>query len=249
MILKKKWGWHLYMSVNEQFVRQLSAIGEEGIERLAASRVIVFGVGGVGGFAVEALCRAGVGQIDIVDGDRISVSNINRQLIALHSTVGRSKVEVMRERMLDINPNVIVNTFDMFYLPENADSIDLSLYDHVIDAVDTVSAKLEVIERASRANVCIISAMGAGNKLDPTRFEVTDIYKTSVCPLARTMRRELKARGIKKLRVVYSKEEPCACIGIDPKTNKPIPSSMSFVPSVMGLILAGEVIKQICGLQ
>lgn len=237
------------MSVNEQFVRQLSAIGEEGIERLCASRVIVFGVGGVGGFAVEALCRAGVGQIDIVDGDRISVSNINRQLIALHSTVGRSKVEVMRERMLDINPDVVVNTFDMFYLPENADSIDLSAYDYVIDAVDTVSAKLEIIERASRANVGIISAMGAGNKLDPTRFEVSDIYKTSVCPLARTMRRELKARGIKKLPVVYSSEEPCDCIGIDPKTGKPIPSSMSFVPSVMGLIIAGEVIKHICGLQ
>ena len=234
------------MSINEQFVRGVSILKEEGIERLQNSKVIVFGVGGVGGFAAEALCRAGVGQIDIVDGDCVSLSNINRQIIATHSTVGRPKVDVLRERMLDINPDVKVNTYHKFYMPENADEIDLSIYDFIVDAVDTVSAKLEIIVRADKVGVPVISAMGAGNKLDPTRFEVADINKTSVCPLARIMRRELKARGIKKLLVVYSKEEPSQHIGIDEVTGKPIPSSLSFVPSVMGLIMAGEVIKRIC---
>ena len=182
------------MSVNEQFVRGVSILKEEGIERLLQSKVIVFGVGGVGGFAAEALCRAGVGQIDIVDGDCVSLSNINRQIIATHSTVGRPKVDVLRERMLDINPDVKVNTYHKFYMPENADEIDLSIYDFIVDAVDTVSAKLEIIVRADKAQVPVISAMGAGNKLDPTRFEVADINKTSVCPLARIMRRELKGK-------------------------------------------------------
>lgn len=234
------------MSVNEQFVRGVSILKEQGIEKLMASKVIIFGVGGVGGYAAEALCRAGVGQIDIVDGDCVAISNINRQIIATHSTIGRLKVEVARERMLDINPNIKVECYNKFYLPENAEEIDLSSYDYIVDAIDTVSAKLELIVRADKAGVPVISAMGAGNKLDPTLFEVADIYKTSVCPLARIMRKELKARGIKKLKVVYSKEKPSEHIGIDPESKKPIPSSLSFVPSVMGLIMAGEVIKSIC---
>lgn len=230
------------MSVNEQFIRGVGVLGEDGIDKLNNSKVIVFGVGGVGGFCAEALCRSGVGRIDIVDGDVVSVSNINRQIIALHSTVGKSKVEVLRDRLLDINPRCCVKPYELFYLSENADEIDLSQYDYVIDAVDTVSAKLEIITRAKAAGVPVISAMGAGNKLDPTRFEVSDIYKTSVCPLSRIMRRELKSRGVKELKVVYSKEEPRQNMGIDPESGKPIPSSLSFVPSVMGLIIAGEVV-------
>ena len=224
-------------------------LGEDGIEKLHNARVIVFGVGGVGGFCAEALCRIGVGNIDIVDGDVVSVSNLNRQIIALHSTVGKSKVEVLRERLLDINPNCKVEAINLFYLPENADKIDLSQYDYIIDAVDTVSAKLEIICRADALNIPIISAMGAGNKLDPTKFEVADISKTSVCPLCRIIRRELKTRGVKRLKVVYSKEEPRQNMGIDPESKKPIPSSLSFVPSVMGLIMAGEIVKDITGVK
>lgn len=237
------------MSVREQFIRGVGVLGEDGIEKLNNSRVIVFGVGGVGGFCAEALCRAGVGQIDIVDGDVVSVSNLNRQIIALHSTVGMPKVEVLRERLLDINPECKVSAHKLFYLPENADEIDLSKYDYVIDAVDTVSAKLEIICRAKALDISIISAMGAGNKLDPTRFEVSDINKTSVCPLSRIIRRELKVRGVRDLKVVYSKEEPRQNMGIDNESKKPIPSSLAFVPSVMGLIMAGEVISDITGVK
>lgn len=237
------------MSVKEQFIRGVGVLGEDGILKLNNSRVIVFGVGGVGGFCAEALCRAGVGQIDLVDGDVVSVSNLNRQIIALHSTVGMPKVEVLRDRLMDINPECKVSARKLFYLPENADEIDLSQYDYIVDAVDTVSAKLEIICRAKALDVPIISAMGAGNKLDPTRFEVSDIYKTSVCPLSRIIRRELKARGIKSLKVVYSKEEPRQSMGIDPESKKPIPSSLSFVPSVMGLIMAGEIVSDITGVK
>ena len=237
------------MPVNEQFIRGVGVLGEDGIEKLHASRVIVFGVGGVGGFCAEALCRIGVGHIDLVDGDTVSVSNLNRQIIALHSTIGKAKVDVLKDRLYDINPECEVNAKKLFYLPENADEIDLSQYDYIVDAVDTVSAKLEIICRADAKNIPIISAMGAGNKLDPTRFEVADIYKTSVCPLSRIIRRELKARGVKKLKVVYSKEEPRAHLGIDKDSGKPIPSSLSFVPSVMGLIMAGEIVRDITGVR
>lgn len=237
------------MSVKEQFIRGVGVLGEDGIRKLNNSRVIVFGVGGVGGFCAEALCRAGVGQIDLVDGDVVSVSNLNRQIIALHSTVGMPKVEVLRDRLMDINPECKVSARKLFYLPENADEIDLSQYDYIVDAVDTVSAKLEIICRAKALDIPIISAMGAGNKLYPTRFEVSDIYKTSVCPLSRIIRRELKARGIKSLKVVYSKEEPRQSMGIDPESKKPIPSSLSFVPSVMGLIMAGEIVSDITGVK
>ncbi len=233
------------MAVKEEFSRTEYLLGEGAVERLASACVAIFGVGGVGGFACEALVRAGVGSIDIFDKDTVSLSNINRQIIALHSTVGRSKVDVMRERMLDINPDCKVGAYEVFYLPENADEYDLSKYDYIIDAVDTVAAKLEIICRASLFSVPVISAMGAGNKTDPARFEVADIYDTSVCPLARVMRRELRARGIKKLKVVYSTEEPKKSGALDEEMGKQIPGSLSYVPSVMGLIIAGEVIKDI----
>ena len=233
------------MNVKEEFSRTGYVFGNESVDKLNKSRVAVFGVGGVGGYICEALCRAGVGHIDIFDRDTVSLSNINRQIIALHSTVGRAKVEVMKSRMLDINPDCENNAHNVFYLPENADEFNLSSYDYIADAVDTVSAKLEIAERAYKLGVPVISAMGAGNKTDPTRFEVADINDTSVCPLARVMRRELKARGIKKYKVVYSKEEPRKSGIIDPESGKAIPGSLSFVPSAMGLIMAGEIIKDI----
>ena len=233
------------MSIKEEFSRTAYVYGEQAIEKLKKAHVAVFGVGGVGGYICEALCRAGVGQIDIFDRDTVSLSNINRQIIALHSTVGRPKVEVMRERMLDINPECVINAYNVFYLPENADEYDLSRYDYIADAVDTVSAKLEIATRAYQNKIPIISAMGAGNKTDPTRFEVADINDTSVCPLARVMRRELKARGIKKYKVVYSKEEPRKSGVTDPESGKAIPGSLSFVPSAMGLIMASEIINDI----
>ena len=233
------------MSVSEQFSRTAYVYGEDAISKLNNARVAVFGVGGVGGFICEALARAGVGQIDIFDRDTVSVSNINRQIIALHSTVGQSKVEVMKKRILDINPECKVEAFNVFYLPDNADEYDLSKYDYIADAVDTVAAKLEIIERATKLSVPVISAMGAGNKTDPTKFEVADISKTTVCPLARVMRRELKARGIDHLRVVYSTEPARPSGEIDAVTGKSVPGSLSFVPSVMGLIMAGEMIKDI----
>ena len=231
--------------ISEEFSRTAYVYGEEAVEHLKNAKVAVFGVGGVGGYICEALCRAGVGHIDIFDRDLVSVSNINRQIIALHSTVGRPKVEVMRERMLDINPNCEITAYNVFYLPENADKFDLSKYDYIADAVDTVAAKLEIASRAYQLGVPVIAAMGAGNKTDPTRFEVADINDTTVCPLARVMRRELKARGIKKYKVVYSKEEPRKSGVTDPETGKAIPGSLSFVPSAVGLIMAGEIVNHL----
>ena len=233
------------MSLREEYTRTAYVLGENAIEKLSGARVAVFGVGGVGGYVCESLARSGVGNIDIFDKDIVSLSNINRQIIALHSTVGRSKVEVMKERILDINPDCNVNAYEVFYLPENADEYDLSKYDYIVDAVDTVSAKLEIISRAKALGVQIISAMGAGNKTDPTAFRVADIQKTEGCPLARVMRRELKKRGISKLKVVYSPEEPIKNPYFDPESGKNLPGSLSFVPSVMGLIMSGEVIKDL----
>ena len=233
------------MSVKEEFSRTAYVFGDGSIEKLNKAKVAVFGVGGVGGYICEALARAGVGEIDIFDRDSVSLSNINRQIIALHSTVGRAKVDVMKERMQDINPNCKVNAYNVFYLPENADDFDLSRYDYIADAVDTVSAKLEIAERAYKKGIPVISAMGAGNKTDPTMFEVADIANTSVCPLARVMRRELKARGVKKYKVVYSKEEPKKNNAFDSESGKAIPGSLPYVPSAMGLIMAGEIIKEI----
>ena len=223
-----------------RFIRTQKLIGSKALESLKNSKVLVFGVGGVGGYAVEALARAGVGTIDVVDNDTVSESNINRQIIALSSTVGELKTEVIKKRITDINPNIKVNTFNIFYLPENANEIDFSGYDYVIDAVDTVSAKISIIERAKEQKVKVISAMGAGNKLDATKFEITDLYKTEGCPLARVMRKELKARGIKSLDVVYSKEKPKKSDSED-KT----PSSISYVPPVAGLLIAQKVITDL----
>ena len=233
------------MPVKEEFSRTAYVFGDEAIKKLKNAKVAVFGVGGVGGYICEALCRAGIGHIDIFDRDTVSLSNINRQIIALHSTVGRAKVDVMKERMLDIDPDCEINAHNVFYLPENADEYDLSEYDYIADAVDTVSAKLEIATRAYKLGIPVISAMGAGNKTDPTRFEVADINDTTVCPLARVMRRELKARGIKKYKVVYSKEEPRKSGVTDPESGKAIPGSLSFVPSAMGLIMAGEIVKDL----
>jgi len=244
----------------DEFARTELLLGTQGMDRLRQSSVAIFGVGGVGSYAAEALARSGVGRLALVDDDVICLTNINRQLIALHSTVGKPKIEVMKARILDINPHAAVETHQCFYNAETADQFDLASYDYIIDAIDTVSSKLLLIERAQAADTPIISAMGAGNKLDPTRFEVADIFETSVCPLAKVMRRELKARGITHLKVVYSKEEPiktqetesnsCKYHCICPKEAKrnctvrrQVPGSISFVPSVSGLILAGEVIK------
>ena len=227
------------------FSRTEALIGKEGLEKLKNARVAVFGIGGVGGYVVEALARSGVGELTLVDSDRVSESNINRQIIALHSTVGEYKTEVMAKRIKDINPDIRVVVKNVFYLPETAEEFDFSCYDYVVDAVDTVTAKLSIIERAKEANSPVISSMGTGNKLDASAFKVADIYKTNVCPLAKVMRRELKKRGIDKLKVVYSEEE-AKSKGIEGEKNgKPAPASISFVPPVAGLILAGEVIKDL----
>ena len=235
--------------VNE-FSRAALLLGDDGLERLKGSRVAVFGIGGVGSYVVEALARSGIGELDLIDDDKVSLTNINRQLIALHSTIGRAKTEVAAERVADINPECRVRVYNTFYTPETAEEFDFSRYDYVVDAIDTVSGKIAMAVQAQEAGTPIISAMGAGNKLDPTAFEVTDIYKTSVCPLARVMRRELKKRGIKKLKVVYSREEamtPLPDIGEEGAAHKKrvTPGSVAFVPSVAGLIIAGEVIKDI----
>ncbi len=214
-------------------------LGESAMERLAGARVAVFGIGGVGGYVVEALARSGVGALDLIDKDTVSISNVNRQIIALQSTIGRYKTDVMKERVMDINPNCKVEAHRCFYLPETSAEFDFSVYTYVVDAVDTVTAKLELIVRAKEAKVPIISSMGAGNKLNPAAFEVADIYQTSVCPLARVMRRELKKREILRLKVVYSKEEPI-------KTGAEVPGSTAFVPSAAGLLIAAEVVKDIC---
>lgn len=228
-----------------QFSRTALLIGEEGLEKLKKARVAVFGVGGVGGYVVEALARSGVGALELIDKDVVSVSNINRQIIALHSTVGKLKTEVMEARVKDINPDIDVTVRNVFYLPETAEEFDFTAYDYVVDAIDTVSGKIALIEQAKQAGTPIISCMGAGNKLDATAFEVADIAKTSVCPLARVMRRELKKRGIDHVKVLYSKEEPLPSKAQDEESGKPIPASIAFVPSVAGLIIAGEVIKDL----
>lgn len=226
--------------MEERFSRTAALFGEDAVEKLKKSRVAVFGLGGVGGYVVEALARSGVGQLVLFDSDTVAESNINRQLIALKSTVGRYKTDVWRERIADISPDTEVVTHCVFYLPENADEYDLSDCDYIVDAVDTVSAKLEIITRADRLGIPVISAMGTGNKTDPERLETTDIYKTSVCPLARVMRRELRARGVKSLKVVYSKEEPKKGLGRTP-------ASCAFVPSAAGLLIAGNVVRDIIG--
>ena len=234
----------LEYSMDDRFLRTALVFGDEGMSRLMGARVAIFGVGGVGGHCVQALARAGIGAIDVFDDDVVSVTNINRQAVAMTSTIGRPKVEVIRDQILDINPTTVVTCHQMFYTPENADSVDLSVYDYIVDAIDTVKAKVELICRAKAAGVSIISAMGAGNKLDPTRFEVEDLSKTSVCPLCRVMRTQLKKRGIAHHKVVYSREEPVRVVA-DDSNGRHAPGSVSFVPPVMGLILAGEVIKDL----
>jgi len=229
--------------MSEQFSRTEMLIGKDGIEKLKNSKVAIFGIGGVGSYVLESLVRAGVGNFILVDNDEVSISNLNRQIIATTKTIGMSKVEVAKERILEINPEAIVETYQEFFLPETKGILDESV-SYIVDAIDTVTAKIELVLRAQKLNIPIISSMGTGNKLDPTRFEVTDIYKTSVCPLAKVMRKELKQRDIKKLKVVYSKEEPIK-VEKDETTKKQVPASISFIPSVAGLIIAGEVVKDI----
>ena len=248
-----------------QFSRTELLIGKEALERLSKAHVAVFGIGGVGGYVVEALVRSGIGNFDLIDDDKVCLTNLNRQIIATRDTIGRYKVEVMRERILSINSDAEVTTHRCFYLPENAQDFEFSSYDYVVDAVDTVTAKLEIVMRAKESNIPVISCMGVGNKLNPTQLEIADIYKTSVCPLAKVMRRELRKRGVDKLKVLYSKEEPitplddsedtcrehCVC---PPGTTRKctqrraIPGSISFVPSAAGLIIASEVVKDLAGI-
>ena len=249
-----------------QFSRTELLFGKEAMQKLASARVAVFGIGGVGGFTAEALARSGVGAIDLIDDDKVCLTNINRQIIALRSTVGKYKVDVAKERLKGINPDIKINTYKTFYTPETADLFDFTQYDYVVDAIDTVTGKIELAVNAQKSGTPIISSMGAGNKLNPEKFEVADIYETSVCPLARVMRRELKSRGIKRLKVVYSKEkaltpiddmatsckENCICPpGTQRKctARRQVPGSTAFVPSVAGLIIAGEVIKDITGVR
>ncbi len=225
--------------------RTIQLIGEEGVNALKKTRVAVFGIGGVGGYVVEALSRVGVGSLDLVDSDKVSVSNLNRQIIALRSTIGEYKTQVAAARVKDINPDCKVQAHEVFFLPENADEWDFSCYDYVVDAVDTVSAKIALIQKAQASGVPIISCMGTGNKIRPDGFEVADISQTSVCPLARVMRHELKKRGIERCKVVYSKEQPYKSDCVDKKTGKPIPASISFVPPAAGLLLAAEVVADL----
>ena len=248
-----------------QFSRTQLLFGAEAMEKLYHARVAVFGIGGVGGYTAEALARSGIGTLDLIDDDKVCLTNINRQIFATRKTVGQYKVDVAEQRILDINPHAVVHTYKTFYSPDTAEQFDFTLYDYVVDAIDTVTGKLELVEQAEKAGVPIISSMGAGNKLDPTAFEVADIYETSVCPLARVMRRELKKRGIKKLKVVYSKEPAmtpiddmaiscranCICPPGTERTctqRRQVPGSNAFVPPVAGLIIAGEVVKDIAGL-
>ena len=230
-----------------QFSRTELLIGKEGINKLSRSRVAVFGIGGVGGYVVEALVRSGVGALDLIDNDKVSLTNINRQIIAAHSTIGQYKVDVAEARLKDINPNVNIKTYKTFFTPETASEFDFSQYDYVVDAIDTVVGKLQLIESSKKANVPIICSMGAGNKMCPEMFEVADISKTSVCPLAKVIRQELKKRRIKNVKVVYSKEIPIKPHESEEKIEgkKQIPGSNAFVPSVAGLIIAGEVIKDL----
>lgn len=231
----------------EQFLRTELLLGKEKMEKLKNAKVAIFGIGGVGGYVCEALARSGITSFVLIDHDTVSVTNINRQIIALNSTIGKYKTDVMKERILDINPKANVEVKKCFYLPENAHEFDFSEYTYVVDAVDTVTAKISIIMRAIECNIKIISSMGAGNKLDPTKFQVADIYKTSVCPLAKVMRHELKKRGVKKLKVVFSTELPITPEKIikDENNGKVIPGSTAFTPSVAGIILASEVIKDI----
>ena len=235
--------------IHEQFLRTQMLLGTEALEKLQKARVAVFGIGGVGGYTVEALARSGVGQLDLIDSDTVSASNINRQILATHSTVGMPKVEAAKTRILDINPDCLVRTYQMFYLPETADQFDFTQYDYIVDAIDTVTGKLQLVQRAYEVGTPIICCMGTGNKLDASAFEVADISKTTMCPLARIMRKELAKRGIKHLKVVYSKEEALTPTGWEEEAaalgKRQIPGSVAFVPGAAGLILAGEVIKDI----
>ena len=229
------------------FARSAAMLGEDAMTRLQSARVAVFGVGGVGGYVCEALVRSGIGTLDVFDKDDVSVTNLNRQIIALRSTVGQDKVSVLAARMRDINPDVVINEHKVFFLPENADDFDLSQYDYVVDAVDTVAAKIELAVRCEQLNVPLIAAMGAGNKLDPSKLQIADVYKTSVCPLARAMRTTLRKKGVKRLTVAYSTEEPLRPVeAIDNGgMRKDVPGSMAFVPSAMGLLIASHVVRQI----
>lgn len=239
----------------EQFTRTEILYGKDAMERLGKARIAVFGIGGVGGYTVEALVRSGVGAIDLIDNDDVCLSNLNRQIIATHKTVGMSKTDAAEERIIDINPNCRVTKHKKFFTPQNSGEFDFSLYDYIVDAIDTVSGKIELVIKANEANVPIISSMGAGNKTNPALFEVADIYKTSVCPLARVMRNELKKRRVKKLKVVYSKEQPIKPYETEFSENekqqntgikrRQTPGSTAFVPSVAGLIIAGEVINDL----
>lgn len=236
--------------MSERFSRTELLLGKAAVEHLAACRVAVFGIGGVGGYVCEALARSGVGAFDLIDNDKVCMSNINRQIIATEKTVGKYKTEVMKERILDINPEAEVNIYNCFFLPENASDFPFEKYDYVVDAIDTVTAKIELVMQCQKAGVPIMSSMGAGNKLDPTKFRVTDIYKTQMDPLAKVMRRELKKRGVKNLKVVYSEEEAIRPVGnadseADSSGRRSTPGSTAFVPSVAGLIIAGEVIKDL----
>lgn len=237
--------------MEEQFIRTRLLLGDEGLERLKNARVAVFGIGGVGGFVVEALVRSGIGAIDLIDSDTVDISNLNRQIIATHSSLGRLKTEVMRERIADINPECKVVVHNCFYLPETENQFDFTEYDYVVDAIDTVTGKISLVMRAQESGTPIMCSMGAGNKLNPVQFEIADIYQTSVCPLARVMRQELKKRGVKKLKVVYSKERPVEHKfklekkGEEASSTKPTPGSIAFTPSVAGLLIASEVIKDL----
>lgn len=246
-----------------EFSRTQLLLGKEAMDKLAKARVAVFGIGGVGGYVVEGLARSGVYNIDIIDDDKVCITNINRQIIATHKTVGKYKVDVAKERIEDINPKAVVKAYKTFYMPDTAAQFDFSQYDYIVDAIDTVTGKIEIILNAQKCGTPVISCMGAGNKLDPAAFKVADIYKTKMCPLAKVMRRELKKRGVKKLKVVYSEEEPIKTLEVDPASScrshcvcppgterkctdrRDIPGSAAFVPSVAGLIIAGEVIKDL----
>ncbi len=230
-----------------QFSRTELLYGAEAMEKLAASRVAVFGIGGVGGYVVEALARSGVGALDLIDNDKVSLTNINRQIIATTKTIGEYKVEVAEKRISEINPECIVKTYKTFFLPETQEEFDFREYDYVVDAIDTVAGKLAIVEKAKKEGVPVISSMGAGNKVNASKFEVADLYKTSVCPLAKVMRRECRKRGIDSLKVVYSKEEPITPVGTIEETSekRAIPGSTAFAPSVVGLIIAGEVVNDL----
>lgn len=233
--------------MESQFQRMEYLVGEAAVKRLHEKTVAVFGVGGVGGYVVEALARSGIGKFVLIDNDTVSITNINRQIIATHDTVGLYKVDVMKARILSINPNAIVETHTCFFLPENQDQFDFTSYDYVIDAIDTVAGKIALVLACQEVNTPIVSSMGAGNKLDPTRFEIADIYQTSICPLAKVMRSELRKRGVSKLKVVYSKEVPITPLSapLEPNQRRSTPGSMAYIPSVAGLILAGEVVKDL----